>query len=292
MPARPEGVYADGKGGWYFRGFRTAAEAAHARAELLGGDRRTPRSSAVGMTLDELLDRCLDADERLSVKTRFDYRKNADVYVRPLLGDRRVRESQGSVAVLAATNDSVHRLNERLQAERIAAGELSGPGTSLPSGQRLHVGDQVATRQNDRTLRTDRGAMVRNRARWIIEAVDPTGSVVVTSPEGSVVVPAEYVAEKLVLAYAETVHAAQGRTVDHSLFLADGTVDAAAAYVALTRGRHSNHAHVVSAGDETGIEVLERNVSRVDRPAVELDHAAGRLVARREPDPPGIAIGL
>jgi len=113
MPARPEGVYADGKGGWYFkatlgrdpltgkrsqvtkRGFRTAAEAAHARKELLGGDRRVPRPSAVGMTLNELLDLYLDgldADERLSVKTRFDYRKNAESYVRPLLGTRRLRD--------------------------------------------------------------------------------------------------------------------------------------------------------------------------------------------------------
>jgi hypothetical protein len=113
MPARPEGVYADGKGGWYLkatlgrdpltgkrsqvtrRGFRTAADAGRARQELLSGDRRTPRPSAVGMTLDELLDLYLDgldADERLSVKTRFDYRKNAEAYVRPLLGDRRVRD--------------------------------------------------------------------------------------------------------------------------------------------------------------------------------------------------------
>jgi integrase len=113
MPARPEGVYADGKGGWYFkatlgrdpltgkrsqvtrRGFRTAADAGRARQELLSGDRRTPRPSAVGMTLDKLLDLYLDgldAAERLSVKTRFDYRKNAEAYVRPLLGDRRVRD--------------------------------------------------------------------------------------------------------------------------------------------------------------------------------------------------------
>jgi integrase len=113
MPARPEGVYADGKSGWYFkatvgrdpltgkraqvtkRGFRTAAEAARARKELLGGDSRVPRPPAVGMTVNELLDLYLDgldADGRLSVKTRFDYRKNAESYVRPLLGSRRVRD--------------------------------------------------------------------------------------------------------------------------------------------------------------------------------------------------------
>jgi integrase len=47
------------------------------------------------MTVDELLDLYLDgldADGRLSDKTRFDYRHSADDYVRPHLGRRRVRD--------------------------------------------------------------------------------------------------------------------------------------------------------------------------------------------------------
>ena len=46
------------------------------------------------MTVDELLDLYLDgidADGRLSPKTRYDYRRNADAYVRPWLGRHRVR---------------------------------------------------------------------------------------------------------------------------------------------------------------------------------------------------------
>jgi predicted DNA-binding transcriptional regulator AlpA len=72
MRARPEGVYADAKGRWYFkatvgrdpltgkrlqvtkRGFRTAAEADRARKHLLAGHRRTLSLSQVGM-LDELV---------------------------------------------------------------------------------------------------------------------------------------------------------------------------------------------------------------------------------------------
>ena len=113
MPARPEGVYRDGKGGWYFkatvgrdpltgrraqvtkRGFPTAAEAGRARKQLLGSERRAPRPGTAAMTVSELLDLYLDgidADARLSVKTRFDYRKNAEVYVRPLLGPKRLRD--------------------------------------------------------------------------------------------------------------------------------------------------------------------------------------------------------
>ena len=113
MPVRPVGVYADGKGGWYFkatlgrdpltgrrsqvtkRGFRTAGEAGRARKEMLAGVGTVARPSSSAMTVNGLLDLYLDgldADGRLSVKTRFDYRKNAEVYVRPLLGGRRLRD--------------------------------------------------------------------------------------------------------------------------------------------------------------------------------------------------------
>lgn len=113
MAARPEGVYADGKGGWYYkatvgtdplngkrvqvtkRGFRSATEAGKARRELLGRPHQSTHRPASGMTVSELLDIYLDgldADDRLSQKTRFDYRNSAAVYVRPALGDRRVRD--------------------------------------------------------------------------------------------------------------------------------------------------------------------------------------------------------
>ena len=110
-----DGVYQDAKGRWYFkvwlgrdplsgrqaqvtkRGFATAAEAARARREVLDDvdqGRRTPSASAA-LTVGELLDLYLDgidADARLSPKTCFDYRRNAEAYVRPWLGKKRVRE--------------------------------------------------------------------------------------------------------------------------------------------------------------------------------------------------------
>lgn len=114
MPTKPEGVYPDGKGGWYLkvnigrdpisgrreqltrRGFGTAAEAGKARRELLGKvDRGELKPVAGGMLIDELLDLYLDgldADGRLSEKTRFDYRHSADDYVRSHLGKKRVRD--------------------------------------------------------------------------------------------------------------------------------------------------------------------------------------------------------
>jgi len=114
VPAKPEGVYPDGRGGWYLkvnigrdpitgrreqltkRGFRTAAQAGKARRELLGKvDRSELKPVAAGMTVGELLDLYLDgldADRRLSEKTRFDYRHLADDYVRLHLGHLRVRD--------------------------------------------------------------------------------------------------------------------------------------------------------------------------------------------------------
>ena len=67
--------------------------------------------------------------------------------------------------------------------------------------------------------------------------------------------------------------AGQGRTLDHSLLLVDGTIDAAGLYVPMTRGRESNDVWVVvdptSAAD--ALDVLTDVVQRrwVDEPAIE-----------------------
>ena len=84
--------------------------------------------------------------------------------------------------------------------------------------------------------------------------------------------PAGYVAEHVELAYAQTGHAAQGRTVDHSLLVVDGNIDNRGVYVPLTRGRHSNHAYVALEPDDprTPRDVLAEAVCRdwADIPAI------------------------
>lgn len=114
MPTKPAGVYADGRGGWYFkadlgkdpltgkrvqitkRGYHTAASAGRARRDLVEqADRGLVTARSAGLTVNELLDLYLDgldADDKLSAKTRFDYRRNADGYIRPTLGPRKVRD--------------------------------------------------------------------------------------------------------------------------------------------------------------------------------------------------------
>jgi ATP-dependent exoDNAse (exonuclease V) alpha subunit len=108
-----------------------------------------------------------------------------------------------SVAMMAPANEIVFELNRRAQALRLREGEIDPAGPSLGAGDyRLHVGDLVATRQNDRQLRTDRGFMVKNRDQWEVEAIHPSGALTVSGKSGTVRLPADYVAEHVELAYA------------------------------------------------------------------------------------------
>lgn len=114
MPVKPEGVYPDGRGGWYFkvslgrdpltgrrdqitrRGFRTAAEAGRARRDAVAkADAGLLKPTAGSLTVDQLLDLYLDgidADQSLAPKTRHDYRIYAGTYVRPWLGAHKIRD--------------------------------------------------------------------------------------------------------------------------------------------------------------------------------------------------------
>ena len=91
-----------------------------------------------------------------------------------------------SVALMANTLDTVTRLNQAAQQTRIRNGELdpTAPGLSVGE-QRLFVGDEVVTRRNDRTLRTDRGVMVKNRDHWTIETIHDDRTMSLTGRTGT-----------------------------------------------------------------------------------------------------------
>ena len=136
--------------------------------------------------------------------------------------------------MLAASNESAAELNHTAQRLRLDAGEVVRPvhAGALADGSPALIGDEVQTRRNDRSLVADGGVTVKNRHRWILEEVGADGSVTFTDADrGRVMLPADYVADALTLAYASTAMAGQGRTVDHSLVLVDGPIDAAGLYV-------------------------------------------------------------
>jgi hypothetical protein len=176
-----------------------------------------------------------------------------------------------SVALMANTNHTVNRLNRHAQQRRIDTGELDPNGPALDLGrERLLVGDEVVTRRNQRTLRTDRGVMVKNRDHWTIEAIHTDGAVTVSGRSGRLLLPADYAAEDLELGYAQTSHATQGRTVDTGLLLVDSPTDNRGLYTPLTRGRNANHAYVVTNDNETAVDVLTQAIARdwIDQPAI------------------------
>lgn len=176
-----------------------------------------------------------------------------------------------TASMMAPSNEAVVALNRAAQWRRLEVGQLDPDGPSLEVGAyRIRPGDLVATRQNDRRLVTDRNRMVKNREHWMVEALHRNGSVVVAGRTGRVLLPAEYVASNVELAYAETSHANQGRTVDRSFLYLDGPTGASGIYVPLSRGRESNDAYVVVQGEQTPADVVAEALSRtwVDRPAV------------------------
>lgn len=127
---------------------------------------------------------------------------------------------------MANNTETVTRLSQLAKETRVKAKELDPAGPSLRVGETsILVGDEVVTRRNDRTLRTDRGLMVNNRDHWTITCIHRDRSVSITGRTGVVHPPAGHVTEHLELGYAQTSHATQGRTVDVGLFLVDSPID-------------------------------------------------------------------
>jgi hypothetical protein len=154
--------------------------------------------------------------------------------------------------MIAGTGEMVAQLNERARADLIEAGQVEADGLRLHDGTTAGVGDLVVTRLNDRRLSTGR-AWVKNGDRWQVTHRYDDGSLAVRrlgrgdQPHGkALVLPAKYVREELELGYASTVHRAQGASVDTAHALVDPEVSSRELfYVAMTRGKHRNHAYVI-----------------------------------------------
>lgn len=155
---------------------------------------------------------------------------------------------RSSVLVTESTEAMVD-LNERARAERLVDGEtMPSREAALHDGTRASVGDLIITRQNHRRIRALRGGWVKNGDRWRVTDVNEDGSIVAERLGarllGSVVLPAEYVAEHVDLGYAITAHRAQGITVDTAHVVVTGSTTRENLYVSMTRGRESNMAYV------------------------------------------------
>lgn len=155
--------------------------------------------------------------------------------------------------VLASTTAVVRELNTQIQNRHRDSGaaktrRLVDLADELTAGR----GDIVVTRSNNGSLRpkggTRPGSRVQNGDRWRVEKVGKDGSLTVRHlrHRGRVTLDANYVAECTELGYASTIHRAQGITVDVARTVVDETTNRRGLYVALTRGRHENHAYAVT----------------------------------------------
>ena len=162
------------------------------------------------------------------------------------LHQRHVAAGQ-TVAVTTNTAQTARTINLAIQ----RGTPRPGPRLALADGTSVWVGDQIATRRNDPALVTDRGEKVRNRHTWTVTTINDNGALVVSHPErGSVELPARYVAAHVELGWAVTGYGNQGDTVDAGIAVLEPGTTRSHAYVALTRGRHTNHALIP---DPTGL---------------------------------------
>lgn len=176
--------------------------------------------------------------------------------------------------LLVATSEQAAELSGRLRARLVDLGHVHPHGVPLhheaATGTVAGVGDIIQTRHNHWQLRDSAGRPVINRDLWQVTALLPDGvlraqrlssETVGTSgmPTTSVSMPGAvmsavvdlpgwYVADHVALGYAMTVHAAQGSTVDTCYPIITPDMTPNSLYVAMTRGRRHNVAHVITTG--------------------------------------------
>ena len=206
----------------------------------------------------------------------------------------------GGALVVADTRQQVAELNAAVRDHRRVA-EGSTAEMITDAGDRVALGDRVTTRRNDPDLQ------VANRQTWTVTGMGEDGSLVLRGHGRDREVPADYATRFVELAYATTVHGAQGETVESAHVVIGEHTGAAAAYVAMTRGRASNTAHVVAESVDDArqqwIDVFSRDradlgpahARRQASDAIEVYGAqARRPMPGRRPSAPadGVSLGL
>jgi exodeoxyribonuclease V alpha subunit len=156
--------------------------------------------------------------------------------------------------VIANTREQVADLNAAI---RDQSPHNTGSEIATAGGEQIGLGDRVATRRNDPDLQ------VANRQTWTVTGIGDDGSLLLHGHGRDREVPPAYATRFVELAYATTVHGVQGETVESAHVVIGAQTGAASAYVAMTRGRASNTAHLVADSIDDAkrqwIEVFSRD---------------------------------
>lgn len=184
------------------------------------------------------------------------------------LQEHLAQNARDGETITVAGNEDAERLNESIRDERIARGLVENTATTTGSdGLSIGAGDLIQTRRNDTALG------VANRQQWVVQHVEPDGSVWVRDAhderkrEHTRHLPAEYVSEHAHLSYAATAYGVQGVTAPGSHTILSDGINGAAVYVGMTRGRGENALHVIAESRAEArvqfVDAMERD--RADR---------------------------
>jgi conjugative relaxase-like TrwC/TraI family protein len=208
-----------------------------------------------------------------------DYRQHAD--------------SGENVLVLAARRSDVAALNRAIRNELIAGNRLGVDQlmVSTPDGITAYrTGDRILVTAND-----PRRGLV-NGARGTVAAVQPrSGQLNLRLDTGTQVTVDQprLASGGLTHGYAATVHKAQGLTVDTTLVYGLGPLTREHGYVALSRGRISNHIYLATDTDSPGDcgpprTTPDRDAHSLTRELIERlrDSQRQQLATRQQPDDP------
>jgi conjugative relaxase-like TrwC/TraI family protein len=173
--------------------------------------------------------------------------------------------------LIVDTNEQAAKLSAQIRTDLIRLGRVAEHGVPLGLQQTTAgVGDIVQARKNQWDLAgmlgNRRGPINRELYR-VVETLDD-GSLLVAPADGEasarITLPGWYVREHVALGYATTVHSAQGLTVDTSHAVITNRTGLGAFYVALSRGRDANTAHVVTRAvpDDAPTGTVNRTIHR------------------------------
>jgi Ti-type conjugative transfer relaxase TraA len=156
--------------------------------------------------------------------------------------------------MLAALHDDVGDLNRLARQRLVDVGQLKGPAV-VALDRVFQVGDQIVAARNDYKIG------IRNGHTGTVIAVHERGRALTVRLETGEqrLIPEKYIdARQLAHGYAITIHKAQGLTIDHAHVLATTAgIDRELGYVALSRGRVSNHVHIIEPTRRDGAHRLE-----------------------------------
>ena len=172
------------------------------------------------------------------------------------------------------TTEVVDALNLRIHNDRIAPDAAT---VTVARGEKVAVGDVIISRRNDPTIdirpssrEAEQPTSVRNGNRWRVVIIDTDNSRIACErldDKARTAFDQNYFREHVSLGYAITVHSAQGVTADASFAVLREDTSRNLLYVAMTRGRHANHAYIYehsteasefSHGQPTGTHIARR----------------------------------